>query len=100
MFIVSVCVPENLCSANFMVSKFYYKHLSAFAVCEKVSSWHIQGDGGLPVKYQLVLNKTDEGYSIHCPGLPGCGSQGQSEEEALENIAEAISDDLTAVQVM
>jgi predicted RNase H-like HicB family nuclease len=50
------------------------------------------------MKYQVVLNKTDEGYSIHCPGLPGCWSQGQSEEEALENIAKAISDYLAAVR--
>jgi len=34
--------------------------------------------------------RTDEGYSVSCPGLPGCWSQGATEEEALANIREAI----------
>jgi len=33
---------------------------------------------------------TDEGYSVYCPGLPGCWSQGTTEEEALANIQDAI----------
>ena len=33
---------------------------------------------------------TEEGYSVSCPGLPGCWSQGATEEEALENIRAAI----------
>ena len=51
--------------------------------------------------YQVVLTRTDEGYSINCPALPGCWSEGQSETEALENIQDAIRlyletiDDLT-----
>ena len=50
------------------------------------------------MKYQVSLEKTDEGYSVHCPGLPGCWSQGQTEDEALANIAEAIGDYLIAVR--
>ena len=50
------------------------------------------------MKYQVVLEKTDEGYGVHCPGLPGCWSQGDTEEEALDNIAEAIGDYLIAVR--
>ena len=42
------------------------------------------------MKYKVVLKKTDEGYSVSCPGLPGCWSQGETEQEALENIREAI----------
>ena len=38
------------------------------------------------MNYKVRLLKTDEGYSVSCPGLPGCWSQGDSEEEALENI--------------
>ena len=30
-------------------------------------------------------------YAVHCPELPGCASAGDSEEEALENIREAIA---------
>jgi predicted RNase H-like HicB family nuclease len=31
------------------------------------------------------------GYSVHCPALPGCHSQGDTLDEALANIREAIS---------
>ena len=41
------------------------------------------------MKYFVVLKKTEEGYSVSCPGLPGCWSQGDTEEEALEE-AEAV----------
>ena len=40
--------------------------------------------------YRVVLRKSEEGYSVSCPGLPGCWSQGATEEEALENIRAAI----------
>ncbi|MBI3787931.1 MAG: type II toxin-antitoxin system HicB family antitoxin [Ignavibacteriales bacterium] len=42
------------------------------------------------MRYKVNLKKTDEGYSIWCPGLPGCWSQGESEKEALENVKDAI----------
>ena len=50
------------------------------------------------MKYQVILQKTDEGYCVQCPGLPGCWSQGETEKEALDNIAEAIGDYLIAVR--
>ncbi len=49
------------------------------------------------MKYKIVLNKTDEGYSVSCPGLPGCWSQGKSEKEAIGNIKDAIEEYLAAV---
>ncbi len=49
------------------------------------------------MKYKIVLNKTDEGYSVHCPGLPGCWSQGDTEKEAIENIKDAIQEYLAAI---
>jgi predicted RNase H-like HicB family nuclease len=49
------------------------------------------------MKYKIVLNKTDEGYSAHCPGLPGCWSQGDTEVEAIENIKDAIQEYLAAI---
>ncbi|HEY1206891.1 MAG: type II toxin-antitoxin system HicB family antitoxin [Bryobacteraceae bacterium] len=42
------------------------------------------------MRYPVALMRTDEGYSVSCPGLPGCWSQGATEEEALANIREAI----------
>jgi predicted RNase H-like HicB family nuclease len=49
------------------------------------------------MKYTIILKKTEEGYSVFCPGLPGCWSQGDSETEALENIQDAIKEYLAAV---
>ncbi len=42
--------------------------------------------------YKVVLQESEEGYSVSCPVLPGCWSQGETEEEALENIKDAIED--------
>ncbi len=36
------------------------------------------------MKYRVVLKKSKEGYSVSCPGLPACWSQGKTEGEALE----------------
>jgi predicted RNase H-like HicB family nuclease len=44
------------------------------------------------MKYPVSLLATEEGYSVSCPGLPGCWSQGATEEKALENIRDAIRD--------
>ena len=44
------------------------------------------------MKYKIALKRTDEGYSVSVPGLPGCWSQGATEAEALANIREAISE--------
>jgi predicted RNase H-like HicB family nuclease len=48
------------------------------------------------MKYTVVLHRTDEGISVSVPGLPGCWSEGDSEEEALENIRDAIREYLDA----
>jgi len=42
------------------------------------------------MRYKIALLETDEGFSVSLPGLPGCWSQGATEEEALENIQDAI----------
>lgn len=49
------------------------------------------------MKYKVVLKKSDEGFSVSCPGLPGCWSQGKTEEEAVDNIRDAIQEYLTAI---
>lgn len=48
------------------------------------------------MKYKIALYKSDEGYSVSVPGLPGCWSQGATEQEALENIQDAIREYLAA----
>ena len=31
--------------------------------------------------YKVVLQKSEEGYSVSCPALPGCWSQGETEDD-------------------
>ena len=43
------------------------------------------------MKLQVILEPSDEGgYTIYVPALPGCISEGDNVDEALENIQEAI----------
>ena len=47
--------------------------------------------------YRVVLLPSEEGFAVSCSGLPGCWSQGASEQEALQNIQDAIREYLEAV---
>ena len=49
------------------------------------------------MKYTIVLQKSEEGFSVSCLGLPGCWSQGETEQEAIENIRDAIREYLAAI---
>lgn len=49
------------------------------------------------MKYKVALHKSEEGFAVSVPGLPGCWSQGRTEVEALDNIRNAIEDYLAAV---
>ena len=41
--------------------------------------------------YRVVIEKgEDSGYVVHCPAIPGCHSQGNTIEDAVENIRDAI----------
>ena len=51
----------------------------------------------MTIKYTVVLEESDEGFSVSVPGLPGCHSQGATEQEALENITDAIHEYLEVV---
>jgi len=50
------------------------------------------------MKCQVVLRRSEEGVSVSVPCLPGCWSQGETEAEALANIADAIRDYMAVVQ--
>ena len=50
------------------------------------------------MKYKIALYKSEEGYSASGPGLPGCWSQGETEDEAIENIQDAIKEYLAAAE--
>jgi predicted RNase H-like HicB family nuclease len=49
------------------------------------------------MKYKVLLQRSDEGFAVSVPGLPGCWSQGSTEQEALENIADAIQEYVAVV---
>lgn len=43
------------------------------------------------MQLRIVLEPSDEGgYTVHVPALPGCISEGDSRDEAVANIREAI----------
>ena len=43
------------------------------------------------MKIKVVLEPQEEGgYTVYVPSLPGCISQGETHDEAIENIKEAI----------
>ena len=46
--------------------------------------------------YRVTLIEHDDGFSVSCPALKGCHSQGRTREEALKNIREAIQEWLAA----
>lgn len=53
------------------------------------------------MRYRVRLIREEEGgYSVAVPGLPGCFSQGETREEALENVKEAIALYLDVVSEM
>ena len=52
------------------------------------------------MRYKVELIPSEEGFAVGCPELPGCWSQGKTEEEALANIKSAIEEYLAAQDEM
>ena len=50
------------------------------------------------MRYKIALQQSEEGYSVSVPGLPGCWSQGATEQDAIENIKDAIREYLAVVE--
>ena len=51
------------------------------------------------MKFRIVIEQDEDGvYVASCPSLPGCWSQGQSREEALGNISDAIAGYVTSLK--
>ena len=49
------------------------------------------------MRYKVVLSRNEDGWSVHCPALRGCWSQGATEAEAMENIRSAIEEYISAI---
>ena len=48
---------------------------------------------------QVILYQDEDGFWVaECPSLPGCNTQGETREEALENIRDAIEGYIEALQ--
>jgi predicted RNase H-like HicB family nuclease len=44
------------------------------------------------MKFNVTVDRDEDGmWIVECPNIPGCVSQGQTKEEALENIKDAIA---------
>lgn len=50
------------------------------------------------MKYKVTLHRTEEGISVSVPTLCGCWSEGDTDEEALANILDAIQEYLAALE--
>jgi predicted RNase H-like HicB family nuclease len=49
------------------------------------------------MRYKVILEPSEEGFAVSVPGLLGCHSQGINEQDALENIRDALRDYLEVV---
>lgn len=45
----------------------------------------------MSLKFNVTLDRDEDGvWVVECPAIPGCVSQGQTRDEAMENIEDAI----------
>jgi len=49
------------------------------------------------MRYRIAIHRSEEGISVSVPGLPGCWSQGTTEDEAIDNVRDAIREYLSVV---
>jgi predicted RNase H-like HicB family nuclease len=50
------------------------------------------------MRYRIAVHRSEEGFSVSVPGLPGCWLQGATDIEAVENIKDAIREYLAVVE--
>lgn len=53
---------------------------------------HSSKTTGPVLRYRVVVEQDEDGMFVaECPTLPGCVSQGQTRDEAIENIKDAVA---------
>jgi len=68
------------------IIKLYFRYFRCFCLRKKTS-------------YTLIFHQAEEGgYWVEAPALPGCYSQGESIEETIKNIREAIEAHIEALK--
>lgn len=50
------------------------------------------------MRYLIIVEKTNTGYSAYSPDLPGCISTGKTQEETIQNMQEAIAFHIDGLQ--
>ena len=75
-----------------------FKALHAAANSGRVERWSVKYGavehrirGHMTFVVQIEEDEIDGGYIAECLDLPGCMSQGETEEEAVKNLTEAIA---------
>jgi predicted RNase H-like HicB family nuclease len=56
----------------------------------RISRYLLVKEMYMSYKVSIVIEKDDNGYYVYCPELEGCHTQGDTIEEAMDNIKEAI----------
>ncbi|MCC5851149.1 MAG: type II toxin-antitoxin system HicB family antitoxin [Verrucomicrobia bacterium] len=51
------------------------------------------------MNYKITLVESEEGFAVWCNDLPGCVSQGETKEDAMENIRIAIREYLESIPI-
>ncbi len=51
------------------------------------------------MQYLIVIEKTETGYSVYAPDLPGCVSTGSTPKEARKNMEEAVAFHIDGLQL-
>lgn len=50
------------------------------------------------MKYKVILQSTDDGFTAYCPTLPSCWASGATEQQALEHMREVVYEHLVAIE--
>lgn len=82
LYIISLAEWEQFKLAHF---------LSIMRHCKDSKKWGIMKLEAIDVKsYPVIIEQDETGYVVSCPVFKGCYSQGDTIDEALKNIKEAI----------
>jgi predicted RNase H-like HicB family nuclease len=50
------------------------------------------------MKYKVILQTTEDGFTAYCPTLPSCWASGETEQHALDAMRHAIYEHLIAIE--